>query len=194
MPSPAADAFPSSARCWRAASAPPRPPAALRGWLTDATSLTARIRARCGQFSVTVLSQSLARPLPDEAHALGVSPARRAWLREVLLLADGVPVVYARSWHPLTPPARRMAAFFRSGRQPLGHALFAHPRICRSPLRMRCVDARDARYHRALACAHVAPESHPHLLWARHSLFTRPAACAVLVCEIFLPAIAQLAP
>ena len=194
MSRPTADAFRLPPHHWRAASAPPRPPAALRGWLTDADSLTARIRARCGQFSVTVLSQAFARPQPDEAHALGVSPARRAWLREVLLLADGVPVVYARSWHPLTPPARRMAAFFHSGRQPLGQILFAHPRICRSPLRMRCVDARDARYHRALACAHVAPESHPHPLWARHSLFARPAGCAVLVCEIFLPAIAQLAP
>ncbi|MBR4736920.1 MAG: chorismate lyase [Rhodocyclaceae bacterium] len=194
MPSPAADTFSPPARGWRAAAAPPAPPAALRGWLRDTASLTARIRARCGHFSVTVLSQRLARPLPDEAHALGISPARRAWLREVLLRADDVPVVYARSWHPIAPPARRMAAFFRSGHAPLGQILFAHPRIDRSPLKMRCIDARDARYHRALACARIAPESHPHPLWARHSRFAHPAGCAVLVCEIFLPAIACLAP
>lgn len=193
MSSPAADAFPPPLRGWRATSAPPRPPVALRGWLRDSDSLTARIRARCGQFSVAIQRQTLARPLPDEAHALGISPARRAWLREVLLLADGIPVVYARSWHPLVAPAHRMAAFFRSGRQPLGQILFAHPRIRRSPLKICSIDARDARYHRALACAHAA-EAPPRLLWGRHSLFVRPAGCAVLVCEFFLPAIAQLAP
>ena len=73
---------------------------ALRPWLIDAGSLTARIRARCAHFEVDVIRQAPARPHPDEADLLGLRPGERCWLREVLLYADGVAVVYARSVLP----------------------------------------------------------------------------------------------
>ena len=78
---------------------PPRAtvPATLRPWMVDPHSLTARIRARCSAFGAEVLEQRLACPQVDEAAALCLPVGERAWLREVLLHADGVPVVYARS-------------------------------------------------------------------------------------------------
>ncbi len=69
----------------------------MRGWLTDNSSLTARIRARCGRFSLEVVGQGKAGVLPDELAALGVQRHGALWQREVLLVADGEPVVFARS-------------------------------------------------------------------------------------------------
>lgn len=179
--------MPLSAESWLAR--PPRGSVvpALRPWLTDPASLTARIRARCRQFSVAVLAQGLARVRRDEASLLGLRQDELAWLREVVLEADGVPVVYARSMMPRANLQGPWACFTGLGNRPLGAALFANRRIVRQPLHVARLDTRDGRYHRA---ASVAPCGEPSL-WGRRSVFlleNRP----LLVCEIFLPAIRQL--
>lgn len=169
---------------------PPRTtiPAGLYPWLTDPASLTARIRARCGVFAVRVLSQGLARPHRDEAVALGIPPGAIAWQREVVLLADGVPVVYARSLMPRDNLRGPWTRFTGLGTRPLGAALFADPRILRQPLCVARLDRRDPRFRRAAA---VVPDTATGL-WARRSLFGLDGR-ALLVCEVFLPAILDLA-
>ncbi|KON81368.1 chorismate lyase [Azoarcus sp. PA01] len=171
-----------------------RPPRArvlprLRPWLTDPGSLTARIRSRCSVFSVDVLAQRLAVPHPDEAALLGLRRGELAWLREVLLVADGVPVVFARSILPRHNVRGAWVLFHGLGSRPLGAALFADPRIGRRPLACTCLDRRDARYHRASTT--VAPRRLPSALWARRSLFALRGR-ALLVSEVFLPTILEL--
>ena len=166
------------------ATVPPR----LRPWLTDPGSLTARIRSRCATFSVTVLAQCLAVPHPDEAALLGLRRGELAWLREVLLVADGVPVVFARSILPRRNVRGAWNLFHGIGARPLGAALFADPRIRRAPLVCARLDRRDARYHRALA---AAPAGLPRSVWVRRSLF-RLRGRALLVSETFLPTILEL--
>ena len=161
----------------------------LRPWLTDPASLTARIRARCGSFSVRVLRQCLAVPHRDEATLLGLRRGERAWLREVLLIADGVPVVFARSLLPRANVRGAWNLFHGMGARPLGAALFADPAISRRALTCACLDRRDARYH--LASAAVAPMAMPPRVWARRSLF-RLRGRALLVSEAFLPTILDL--
>lgn len=156
-------------------------------WLTDAGSLTARVRARCSRLEVQVLAQSLARPHRDEAMLLGMRAGEIGWLREVLLVADGVPVVYARSLLPRRNLRGGWRLLAGIGNRPLGAALFADPRISRSPLACRRLDRRDARYHRAL----VASDSAAPALWARRSVF-RLKRRSLMVCEVFLPAIRTL--
>lgn len=156
-------------------------------WLTDAGSLTARIRARCCRLDVRVLTQRLAQPHPDEAILLGLRAGEVAWLREVLLVADGVPVVYARSILPRHNLRGGWRLFSGIGNRPLGAALFADPRISREPLTCLRLDRRDARYHRALATSGAAATT----LWARRSVF-RLKRRSLMVCEIFLPAIKTL--
>lgn len=169
--------------CWRAP--PPARPDPLHPWLTDPGSLTARIAARCKRVSVRVLAQHMATPHADEATILGTRRGERVWLREVLLLADGRPVVYARS---LMPRERGWRLFGTIGSRPLGHALFADPRVSRGHLTARRLDMRDRRYHRAVAVAEAAQGT---ALWARRSLFTRNAG-RLLVCEVFLASILDL--
>ncbi|NMG74274.1 chorismate--pyruvate lyase family protein [Aromatoleum diolicum] len=167
------------------ATTPPR----LRPWLTDPASLTARIRMRCGTFSVQVLCQRLAVPHRDEAALLGLRHGELAWLREVLLIADACPVVFARSILPRRNVRGAWNLFHGIGARPLGAALFADPRISRCALACACLDRRDARYHRAAAA--TAPLPLPPGVWARRSLF-RLRGRALLVSETFLPTILEL--
>lgn len=170
-------------------SRPPRASVArrLRPWLTDPGSLTARVRERCAAFSLVVLEQRLAAPHADEAALLGLRQGELAWLREVLLVADGVPVVYARSILPRRNVRGAWNLFHGLGARPLGAALFADPAIRRGALACARLDRRDARYHRALA---VSPRL-PRAVWARRSLF-RLRGRALLVSELFLPPILEL--
>lgn len=163
-------------------------PTWLRPWLADQASLTARIAARCRCFQVRVLRQGMALPVEDERALIGLPRGRRAWLREVLLLADGVPVVFA---HTVLAPRDlrgpwRMAAGI--GGRPLGAALFADPQIVRGALRCERLDAAHPLHRRACA----ALDERLPALWARRSRFLRGGA-ALLVTEAFLPGLAGAA-
>ncbi len=165
-------------------------PRFMHGWLTDDSSLTARIRARCGRFSLQVVSQGKGRVMPDERAALGVAHHGELWLREVLLVADGVPVVFARSLVPATVIPADWHLLHGLGGRPLANVLFDDPRVRRSPLEAARLDARDSRWHQA-----VRATGHADLppLWARRSAFHR-AGTPLLITEVFLPAIRNLAP
>lgn len=174
---------------WRSHLTPALLPRQMRGWLRDPDSLTERIRARCDVFSVRVLSQRVCPVLKDEAAVLGLVPGRVAWVREVLLLADGVPVVYARSVLPFETIRAGSRLFAKIGSRPLGAALFANPRVERGELVNARLSQRDARYRAAAAAA--APTSLPYELWGRRSTFCLRGR-RLLVSEIFLPAILDL--
>ncbi|HSD36428.1 MAG TPA: chorismate lyase [Rhodocyclaceae bacterium] len=168
----------------------------LHGWLTESASLTARITARCGSLRVALLSQRLGRPHRDEATLLGLRTGEQACLREVLLLADERPVVYARSLLRRESLRGAWVMFGGIGTRPLGAALFADPLIRRGPLSVRRFDQRDARH------GHVRRQLGQHdplyagveigeALWARRSCFVRRGQ-PLIVCEVFLPAILEL--
>lgn len=170
---------------------PPRAvtPTALRGWLTDARSMTERIRARCSHFSVRVIRQRLDCAYADEAAILPVRAGERVWVREVLLIADGCPVVFGRTLLPGRGRRGVWRLFHNRGTRPLGEDLFDNPRIRRQELRSTCVDRRDARYHYACDAAGLA--AMPKGLWARRSVFLLHD-CPLMVSEFFLPAIFDL--
>jgi len=174
---------------------PPRAtlPPLLRPWLTDPASLTARIKARCGRFAVRVLRQGLGQAQRDEAAVLGLRPGERVWVREVLLMADGRPVVFARSLLPRANVRGAWNLFHGLGARPLGAALFADPAIARSPLTCARLDRRDARYHRASAvlASTTSAGGLGHDLWGRRSLF-RLHGRALMVSEFFLPRLFDL--
>lgn len=168
----------------------PRPvnaPPALLPWLIDEGSLTARLRLRCPGLRVQLLAQGPARPDRDERRVIGLPPGTAAICREVLLLCDGVPVVFAHSVlrrQDLDGPWRYLAGL---GNRPLGEALFADPRVQRTRLAFRRIGPR----HELYAGAVQGLPKPPPALWARRSLFTlrgRP----LLVTEVFLPGVADL--
>ena len=155
-----------------------------RHWLIDGGSLTRRLQRRCADFAVRPLKLHNARPQTDEATLLSRSPREKALLREVHLYCAGHPVVFAHSVLPYAALRGDWWGLGKLGNRPLGGALFADPRVVRTPLQYKKLSTHHALYHRAIA--HL--ESPPKVLWARRSVFTLRRA-AILVTEIFLPQI-----
>lgn len=162
-------------------------PQGLSPWLRDPGSLTRRIQLRCRHFGVELLPTGFATLPQDEMALLGVSARQQVWRREVLLLADGQPVVFAHS----VTAARHLGGAWQAlralGPRPLGALLFAHPQVVRQPLHCRGLSGRHVLYRRAAALL----ERPPRVLWARRSLFLMHDA-PLLVTEVFLPAILDL--
>jgi len=159
---------------------------ALRRWLTDRGSLTARLERHAGPVKVRVLFQGLRRPNRDEAF-LFAAPSARVLVREVLLLRGATPLVYA---HTVVAPGALRGAWrgvAGLGTRPLGAALFADPRIARFPLRQKRLPLAHPLYRRAAAQLKTMPPS----LWARRSIFAAGKS-PILVSEVFLPAILDL--
>ncbi len=158
-----------------------------RDWLSDAGSLTARVAGHCRWFSVDLVRQALARPHRDEVRALGIPRRERAWVREVVLRADGRPVVFAHSVLPRENVRGAWRLFAGMGGRPLGAALFADPGIRRAPLEFRRLDGRHPLWQ---AAARIVGPLRGEL-WARRSLFYRRGK-PLLVTEVFLPDIVKL--
>lgn len=159
---------------------------ALRRWLTDPGSLTARLVRHAGTIKVKVLFQGLRRANRDEAF-LFAAPAKRVMVREVLLLRGNTPLVFAHTvfaHDSLRGVWRDVAGL---GARPLGAALFADPRIARFPLRQKKLPRSHPLYCRAAAQLKKLPPS----LWARRSIFAAGKS-PILVSEVFLPAIHDL--
>ena len=157
-------------------------------WLLDRASLTQRIVHSCnGPFRVQVLAQEWAKPMNNEAHALGMSGSGHALIRQVLLLCNEVPWVYARTVIPrttLTGPERRLA-YLRS--KSLGATLFADPSMRRSEVQVARLTGRDRLYDVVAGFLAQPPDT----FWGRRSVFTlrnKP----LLVSELFLPVVEEI--
>jgi len=159
----------------------------LRPWLHDHGSLTQRIQQRCEKFSVQPLRSGLARIAFDEATILGIAPYHFAYSREVFLLADGKPVVFAHSTCASEHLRGAWKAMNGLGNRSLGSLLFTHPLVIRQPLRFKALRSHHPLYCSAAQALGAAPDT----LWARRSLFTLHGA-PLLVTEVFLPEILKL--
>ncbi|MGH8616216.1 MAG: chorismate--pyruvate lyase family protein [Burkholderiales bacterium] len=170
----------------------PSPPcwdARLRRWLIDRGSLTRRLQSRCRRFAVEVVAQRPMAATYDEGLLLGIARPQQALVREVRLMCDGRPVVFARSVlarASLQGPWRMVGGL---GTRPLGAAVFADPTVTRRPLHYTRVGTWHALHRRVTAALGVEVPG----LWARRSLFVR-ARQPLLVTEVFLPALLALAP
>lgn len=165
-------------------------PAWILPWLSDGSSLTARILEHCdGPFRVELIHQWRGKPMAGEAQFLGIKPGRVALIREVRLHCSDSPWVYARSVIPLDTlngPGRKLGNL---GVKPLGAVLFADRRIKRDRMELARVRPGDLIFEHALGKDNRG-EDHKGVeeLWGRRSLF-RVQQAPLLVSEWFLPAI-----
>lgn len=103
-------------------------------------------------------------------------------VREVELLGDGTPWVFARTLVPVSSlrgSARRLATL---GNKPLGAVLFSDPSMRRGQIQI----ARLLPRHPLFIAATESLEQKPAELWGRRTLFYL-AGKPLLVNEIFLP-------
>lgn len=162
---------------WRPARFWPTAPA----WVLDRGSLTQQLRRRSdNQFAVQVLSQGWQAPRPSEARFLGLR--RKQWVltREVLLLCQQQPWVFARSVIPIATLQGRLRYLRRFGSSSLGERLFNEPSMQRHPFELSQLPASSP----LLAAGATAQQ---HLLWGRRCRFEIEAK-SLMVSEFFLPA------
>jgi len=162
-------------------------PEPILRWLLDPASLTRRVQSACaGRFRVDVLVQGWARPQLNEMQELGIRSHSWAFVREVQLLCDEQPWVFARTVIPrttLTGPRRRLT---RLKTRPLGAVLFADPTMERGPVEIARLTPGDRLYPEVVHNLASPPAS----IWGRRSVFTL-AGYPLLVSEIFLPGIPE---
>ena len=156
-------------------------------WLRDHGSLTARIQQRCTQFAVQTMRSGDARIAFDESNVLEIPSRQFAYSREVFLLADGQPVVFAHSACTLQSLRGAWRSMRGLGNRSLGSLLFTHPLVTRQPLHYQALRSTHPLYRRAAN----ALRNPPPILYARRSLFTLHHA-PLLVTEVFLPEILRL--
>jgi chorismate--pyruvate lyase len=127
----------------------------------------------------------------DEAKILNIPQQQSALLREVLLLDQQQPLIFAHSVLPDKSVRGAWLGLSRLGNKPLGAALFSDPQVTRTPLEYKKINRQHALYRQAIK--HL--EKPPTALWARRSVFQLSSAFerhAIMVTEVFLPNILAL--
>ncbi|MGY0219627.1 chorismate--pyruvate lyase family protein [Endozoicomonadaceae bacterium StTr2] len=161
--------------------APEDLPDELQDWLLYPGSLTRRLqRAFPGTFEVKVLRQEWDIPTSWESRFLGTAPRRIANIREVLLICNNQPRVYARSvlpWSSLNGENRNLLSL---GSKPLGEFLFTRANVKRECIEVSRLPVADL--HPCLE-QHYAGNTQ---VWGRHSRF-RLNGKPLSVYEAFLP-------
>lgn len=161
---------------------------AYRPWLLEQGSLTKRLQASSPHFAVRPVLQGRFKPAHDEAYLLGLASYQQHLLREVMLTDGKTPIVFAHSVLPEQSLHGDWQGLGRLGNKPLGAALFANPCIVRTPLQFKKLGKQHWLYHQvAKHLSHL-----PAMLWARRSIFQRNKARAIMVTEVFLPAVLDL--
>lgn len=160
-------------------------PASAWSWITEPGSLTRRVQEGCaGWFDLRLLRQGWGDALPSERGLLRVDSRRgRDLIREVELLCEGAPRVFARTVLPARSLIGRTRELTRLGTRPLGAVLFADPSTRRGVVEFARLSPSHALF--AVATAHSAGER-PAELWGRRTVY-RYAGKPLLVNEIFLP-------
>jgi len=153
----------------------------LASWLFDRDSLTTRLTSHCDVFSVVVLKSGAGEISPAE-QLLFPDIAMPLNCREVLLLCNGIPQVYARSLIPHQAQEQSDIGLKKLGNNSLGQVLFQAPQAQRGPIEVSqfSLCSSIASFASQLNLTPTQP------LWGRRSLFTLQQY-PLLVCEIFLP-------
>lgn len=177
-------------------SAVPRIHRPHRHWLTGAGSLTQKLKAHSHTFSVIRIHQKHAPLQQSECANLHLPRGKQILQRQVVLLCDGAPAVFA---HTVTDAARVSAdwPFFNGlGSRALGVALFANPLIHRLSFEYTRLNAHDTLYLAAAAALRQSGfnDALPPHLWARRCVFTqrRRPNSRMMVTEVMLPAVYTL--
>lgn len=105
-----------------------------------------------------------------------------ALVRDVELLCDQVPWVFARTLIPISSLKGAAQRLTQLGEKPLGAVLFSDPKVIRGTTQVARLQPRQPLFETACNNLHEKPQN----LWGRRTLFyleKRP----LLVNEIFLP-------
>lgn len=159
-----------------------RLPETVQSWTYESGSLTQRLRAVYGNgVAVNVLFQEWRVPFLSERRLLKLPEQRLCLVREVLLHADGKPLILARTIIP-TATIKIASSLAHLGTRPLGEVIFSYPKLERVAMDVALIKASIWTQ----STLHNSNIQQP--IWGRRTVYAikhRP----MLVSEFFLPEI-----
>jgi chorismate--pyruvate lyase len=151
----------------------------LCDWLFDIASLTKRLSKQCNQFDVYVISQDQYQLSQQERDLFSTHDIT---CREVLLLCDGVPQVYARTLIPKETLEHANEQLKSLGNTSLGEILFSDHSMRRSTIEVCNINEHSALHTMSQQLS--LPLSTQ--IWGRRSMFYLQDY-PLSVAEFFLP-------
>ncbi len=118
-------------------------PQDAKDWLFECDSLTKRLRAHCTDFRVRLDSETWQPPLSDEGKRFIDTDLDSPLIRQVYLMCDGKPWVFARSIIPETTIKSVTQELGELGTRPLGEILFTHPNMQRDAIEITLLQPSD---------------------------------------------------
>lgn len=153
--------------------------ASLNDWLFDTTSLTKRLLKQCKQFEVKVLTNTT-NVLSNEE--LSMFDDVEVTCREVLLICDSIPQVYARTLIPITTLTHANERLKSLNNSSLGDILFNDRSMKRSHIEICHIESPSTLM--TLSEQLSLPEF--DTIWGRRSMFYLQDY-PLSVAEFFLP-------
>lgn len=158
-------------------------PEAVQSWAFESGSLTQRLRATYGNaVTVNVLFQQWRVPFLTERKALGLHERRVCLTREVLLHANGTPLILARTILPAATIKVANRSLSKLGTRPLGEVIFSYPQLERVAMDVTLININEWTL-KALTVAHIQQP-----IWGRRTVYAIKHR-QMLVSEFFLPEI-----
>ncbi len=119
-------------------------PANVQSWVYELNSLTRRLRSHYGQtLAVEILFHHWRSPFLSECLQLNIAHQRYNLIREVVLHADGQPLILARTILPQKTIKFAKRNLSHLGNRPLGEVIFSYPQLERKQLNISCLKANE---------------------------------------------------
>ena len=158
-------------------------PETVQSWTYESGSLTQRLRAIYGNaVTVNVLFQQWRVPFLTERKLLGLHEQRICLTREVLLHANGKPLILARTIMPAATIKVANRSLSKLGSRPLGEVIFSYPQLERIAMDVTLINPNEWT-PRALDVAYIKQP-----IWGRRTVYAIKHR-QMLVSEFFLPEI-----
>jgi chorismate--pyruvate lyase len=158
-------------------------PENVQSWTYEPGSLTQRLRDYYGNaIGVKVLLQQWSTPFLSERRLLKLRENRYSLIREVLLHADGKPLILARTIIPAKTIKVAKSNLAHLGSRPLGEVIFSYPKLERIEMDVTLID-QPTWTPSAIAEANIDQP-----VWGRRTVYAI-AHRQMLVSEFFLPGV-----
>jgi len=156
-------------------------PEDVQSWTYESGSLTRRLRSYYGDsVTVKVLLQRWSKPFLSERRLLQLPEHQYSLTREVLLHADGKPLILARTIIPASTIKVVKSNLSHLGNRPLGEIIFSYPKLERIAMDVALIN-QSTWTQPAIAEAHIDQS-----IWGRRTVYAI-AHKQMLVSEFFLP-------
>lgn len=158
-------------------------PADVHSWVFEQGSLTRRLRNTYGSsFTVEILFHRWKPAFLSECNLLKLPHQQYNLVREVLLHANGEPLILARTILPQQTIRIAKRNLSHLGTRPLGEVIFSYPKLERQELNVCCIE--NSLW--AKAALEKVPIIEGAKIWGRRTVYAIHKQ-KLLVSEFFMP-------